>query len=947
MNNTIDQTLRIVEQALSWKAHVPENENFEYVRQLVDLRRNVMKIKNAYQQGCSAAAFGESQKGKSYLVSAMMSEPGRAFEVTDGSESYNFIDKINPSVPNAKTESTGVVTRFTIKPSNDVPESFLKARLLSLTDMILILCEAYHCQVDYKNAEMKSVKELQAFCQRMQSEIESDGSDMSLLKPDDIRDIEEYLANSTFSQKVANLIDSETGFFRFLMVNVLRMSESQLISSIKMIWNDNANINRLFDKLLDAYRKLSFSDVVYVPFDALLKEKGTLLAVERLDEIYEEPTSPPEHYEAITQVKLANSSFVEIQKSVLSALIAEICLLLPAELAERRPFLGSFDILDFPGARRPENMPASKLEQGKNLSTILRRGKVTFLFNKYSKERMINALLFCHNNEQSTESTMGSLLTDWVNNNIGDTAKSRAAYMESLELPPLFIISTFFNLDLVHQSGDNGDPEALKNRWKSRFDIVLEKEVLKSTTDETNSHWFNRWADDSFKNIYLLRDFKYSREVFSGYDPTTGASEEGLIPIASYPNFMSDLKRSFVEYPEVKKHFMNPSEDWDAAATTCHDGTVRIMDALGLLAPKLEKARDYVLHREFGKLLTKLNNLLSRYYHGSDSDEEIKKAQREASQASMQIALWTGKDSTAFGRMMDIMMIDEAHLYEIVHNILLQKMEAPIVSEAENALFMMMGLRTDVSYNENLAVVMDTLGASDKEECQQILAAQGVDLERLLGTNQMVTGVAEKVVSKVEHYWANDFMTGYCAEVLKGKLNSAPDVIAMLMRIYSQLKVHDSLVKLVDELLTTYEGDNAVGMIADMLAMQLNNFVSSYGFDWMTQQQQQKVMNDISRLKLRISTDMLTERKEVRGVELLSVLDQAHKTLEGSGFVTKDRQVLSLLPQFNRMWKWVELMKIGYVLSCDIPDYDIKANRALGEIIQRIQPIIKLNNGNS
>lgn len=947
MLNRIDRSLHIVEQALSWRANVPEGERVEYTRQLINLRRGFKKMKFAQVQGCSTAAFGESQMGKSYLVSAMMSEPGKPFVVTDGEKTYNFIDDINPSNPNSRVESTGVVTRFIVKEQPDVPKSFLKARLLSLSDMILVLCEAYHHQVDYENSEIKRVDDIRQFCQAMESSLGETMNNHPLLLQDDLLDIEQYLEESALHQKVANLTDPDTGFFRFLLMNIGRMTDEQMVASLRLLWNDNENMNRLFDVLLDAYHRLNFSDIVYVPFSAVLKRQGTLLDVARLDEIFDEPVSPPDGYQKFTQVMLQSSTFVEMEKSLLSALLAEIYLSLPRMETGQRDFLTHLDILDFPGARRPEGLAAERLSSGKNLSVILRRGKVTYLFNKYSEAKLINSLLFCHNNYQSAESTMGGVLTDWVNNNVGANAKDRKTYMSEAGVAPLFIVSTFFNLDLVHQSGDDNNPQDIKNRWKNRFDVVLEKEVLKANDDTEGLHWFNNWDNNTFKNIYLLRDFKYSREVFSGYDPNTSSPELQLIETPSFPDFMTRLKASFVAYPEVVKHFQNPDKDWDAAASLNLDGTHRIMASLNALAPNVKRARDIKFNADFLRLLKQLNDVLDRYYHAGSNDDEIRKAQRASAKACLQMGLQVGKNSTAFGRMMDTMMVDEPHLYEIIHKALLEQMAAPTLSEAENSLFMMMGLDTQASREQNLSVVMDFLGASSEDECIQMLESQGVDLNKLLKTNQMATSVAEQVVTQVERYWLNDFLQGYCSEVLKGMVPVIHDVTAMLARIYRQLKYHDQLVDEVDHLLASYDHENAVGMVADMLSMRMNNFVNSFGYDMMTSQQQEKVSQDVVRLRLNISPAIVNATNDVRGVMLLDELDEMHKTLEKGGFNASDRTKMMNLPQYGKMWRWMERLKVGYVFSCDVPDYDIEANRRLGDIISQVKPIMNDNNGDS
>lgn len=102
MNTIIDQSLGAIEKALRWASNVPEAEQLQFKKELIDIRRELRKVKYAMEEHCSTAAFGESQMGKSYLVSAMLSKPGEAFCVTDSGtgEKYNFINEINPSAPN-------------------------------------------------------------------------------------------------------------------------------------------------------------------------------------------------------------------------------------------------------------------------------------------------------------------------------------------------------------------------------------------------------------------------------------------------------------------------------------------------------------------------------------------------------------------------------------------------------------------------------------------------------------------------------------------------------------------------------------------------------------------------------------------------------------------------------------------------------------------------------
>ena len=79
MNTIIDQNLSAIEKALRWAPNVPEAEQLQFKKELIDIRRELRKVKYAMEEHCSTAAFGESQMGKSYLVSAMLSKPEKLF----------------------------------------------------------------------------------------------------------------------------------------------------------------------------------------------------------------------------------------------------------------------------------------------------------------------------------------------------------------------------------------------------------------------------------------------------------------------------------------------------------------------------------------------------------------------------------------------------------------------------------------------------------------------------------------------------------------------------------------------------------------------------------------------------------------------------------------------------------------------------------------------------
>src|SRR5690554_1359199 len=129
MEEKINSQLQIVENSLSWiKESLEGEKHMRAYRSLVNSRRQLKRKKLAIEGNPAAATFGESQVGKSYLLSALLSKKGEPFTIKDSSENvYNFINDINPL--GRGTESTSVVTRFTVNEEVAYGDFPIKAKL--------------------------------------------------------------------------------------------------------------------------------------------------------------------------------------------------------------------------------------------------------------------------------------------------------------------------------------------------------------------------------------------------------------------------------------------------------------------------------------------------------------------------------------------------------------------------------------------------------------------------------------------------------------------------------------------------------------------------------------------------------------------------------------------------------------------------------------------------
>jgi hypothetical protein len=650
--NTIEKSIKWVKETDSMNG--PKGE--VAYRNLVDFRRKFNKKKFALEGNPAAAIYGASQMGKSYLVSNLLSINGSPFTIVDGhNKSYIYLDEINPE--GKKREATSLVTRFSTNYKWKNPDFPVKAKLLSPADLVLVLCDSYYNDVKPKIDIALKDDEITQKVTEFYIKYESKIIQQTLFGEDDILDIYDYF-RLNFSTKATNALNSS--FFEKIPILISKTQPDDWCEIFALLWNNNLKLNSIFSELLAQYKKLDFSNEIYLTIEAVLRINGTLLDVVRLQEIYGITKGTEANHKTDTSVLIPNNGQEKIvqnySKSFLCALTAELTFCLPKELENTKSFLKTTDLLDFPGTRNRLGRHEEEIVDT-DIPQMLLRGKVAYLFNKYSYSEKINILLFCQNGEKSeVQNILPDLLSNWIGDMIGNSMEDRNIFIEKSKVPPLFIISTMFNIDMQFDY-NNDKPEnidARNNRWKGRFITVLD-EVFGSR------RWLTEWTTSnmSFQNIYLLRDFRFSSDteskLFKGYNEQKTEIEE--IFHATYPNFRKDLRQSFTEYDFVKQHFNDPENSWDRAANINEDGTKLIIEKLTIAANNINPARKEKIVRELKTISEGVINLLKDYYNSSDKADSLLRAIATAGNIQANLDIAFGLDPYFFGNMIKEMML--------------------------------------------------------------------------------------------------------------------------------------------------------------------------------------------------------------------------------------------------------------------------------------------------
>lgn len=928
MIQDITRNIDIVEQSINWankycKDTFPKNAFKNY-------RRELKKIKEALAENCSAAAYGQSQVGKSYLMSSLLSTPESPFVITNDGKKYSFIDEINASGgENTQSESTGVITRFTIRQNNELMSNFVKLTNLSVVDIILLLVDSYYNDVQISADTTFSKEDIDKKLQEL-SELWIDKSKQyNVITEDDIKDICDYLKD-IIGNNAVNICHSKFCDVVGSVINYI--SPDEWFKVFGLLWNENIELNKLFNTIINEYKKIQFKINVYVPFDAVLRKNGTLLKVDWLDLVCGVDKGNTKDI-LYTDVYDENGKLIakDFSKACLSALIGELTFVLPKEIANERKFLKSIDLLDFPGARSRERFREEQLKEV--LPTILRRGKVAYLFNKYSRSLKISSVLFCHHNDQKTEATIGNSINNWVEENIGETPEIRANVIEKTKsISPLFFVCTKFNKDLEKLKIETASTRIKDDHWK-RFDRTI-PEIIGP------EDWFEKWvvkggvfSSSNFQNIYLLRDFYWSskNQVFDGYNEEKGTIETEFHKFDEYPNYFEDLRKSFLENNFVKKHFYNPEQTWNDVATINNDGSKAIIRNLDAISEDLDQARKERYKTKLLSIKNEILNKLSVYYESEDLEEKNKKVRQIVGDLKLKTEFAFGEKPELFGCIIDSLMISSVEIRTLAYDILVRYIEEPKTVSAIKMIRALAKIDTKDDRNTNITKLCERY-SKQESELKNYFHEQGIDLEDIISDKSELLATIPDVITKhITECWVNHLNKQ--VKNIKDFLPYSDEIVYMIISLFNKLEIKKIISDTINNYYTLFDNNSLPNVIGDYASLTFNNFVSTIGREYISNTDIENIAKKAEKcnLKIDISSSLINPSSEQQSLlDVLSALDQSGNEINNTLI---DLSVLKRLPFWNSFQRWENFITIGLLYINDISSVDPIANSELKTIM--------------
>lgn len=974
MIQKINTQISAINDSLAWiKKNKPEHYEQRFM-QLVEERRKLRKLAQAESQNPAIAAFGESQKGKSYLMGNLLQKNGVPFmlKIDNGQDEVNFVQNVNP-IGNNK-EATGVVTRFTtFRGREEHYDANLPVivKLLSPSSIATILCAGYYKNImDWK---AYSDQEYDTFAHDILNKYKDmPETGQTVFVEDDVLEIKHYLSKFVHSE-LQGLI-SRSCFFENLAMVIRRIPVSDWTSVLKYLWHDNNIVTEMFRRMINVLQKLNFASEVYTNIETVRHygdNTNTIMSVDCLNGL--DNASWDKYAEvSIRDAQKGMVKISDIPKCELAAVCAETVYKVERDYVEdmmdykfysgnqpgdlpqetlrklnntsiKKELLNDSDLLDFPGARNNLKLQEQFLDKkddngASNAVQMLLRGKVTYLFNDYSESRIINILLFCHDAAQVAVSEMYIMVNDWVEKYVGRTAEERSQMIRMCGgVPPLFNICTKLNMDMVEdEHEEQNNDSALNQRWSGRLNKVLYTQAIRANDVD----WFKNWDGPGryFKNSYLLRDFKYSsctgngNNLYDGYRDTDENPMEERLNLT--PEFYERLRNTFLTNPDVKIFFEDPTMAWDLSATRNNDGALYIIDKLTLVAKNMHIARDTQFAQQVDETRAKLLSLLSEYHISDDLDEILQENIRKANSIIREMDFTCNDDNYFFGHLMQALQITETRCLQMVHHMI----QSGELGEKNNnfgdyeiILRRCQDFRGCQTQDDCWQRLINMYGLHNREDAEKYLNMRAVEPKKLFSKTFKKKLNSVVLADCVYDMWQNTIKSADFMNKLLSNQRFDNVVMSTLLEDIILTSDHMKLNERMSESIAEYVNVINVftineSLVADILSSNINKFVIDLGYQLLTAADQDNARKVAKEYHLPIFDYIDKEHKShFEEQELTSLFDD----------LTDNPKSMTVSFEDN-YYTWLEYMYVSFIAHLEVPEYDKEANRQIAEIINKL-----------
>jgi hypothetical protein len=591
------------------------------------------KLRDATRRPTAVGVYGLSQAGKSYLISTLARPPGREL-TAEFDHPRGFLAEINPE---SEKEATGLVTRFTMRRETGPAGFPVRVRLLNETDIVKILANSWYCDAADNEAAgevaQATIDEVLAVAEK-----EAAAAAYPEISEEDIWDLDTYWGEELFRRFVTARAFAPTFWDRVSRV-LPKLPLERRIELYALLWNRFEPFTDVMRRLGTRLQQLRFDREAWVPIDALVPKTESVLSVDTLEHLRDPGAKTIE-------VQGQNGTRCSMTRPELTALIAELQVTM-SELPW--PIFQETDLLDFPGARERKGMDLAREIEAypEKLGEFFLRGKVAYLFERYTSERELNALLLCIKESNNPyDATIRQAIKSWISRTHGEKPEDRARVETAL-----FIMLTRMDIHFNRTPGRE-DNASSGDLWSARVTASLQQPL-----QEANG-WLDNWHPGrAFDNTLLARNPGKSQSL-SKLD--ANGTEISFLP--GVPEKIARWGEEFAAHPDVRRYVRDPARAWNEVFRLDDAGMTYLVERLTAVCnPRLKLAQ---VANQLELRRDAMRRRLAEWHVGDDLEAEHEK--RAAALGPALDALERCGDNERFGLLLSQFHLDPGEAREVL-----------------------------------------------------------------------------------------------------------------------------------------------------------------------------------------------------------------------------------------------------------------------------------------
>ena len=447
---------------------------------------------------------------------------------------------------------------------------------------------------------------------------------------------------------------------------------------------------------------------------------------------------------------------------------------------------------------------------------------------------------------------------------------------------------------------------------------------------------YDEFMDQTPYDEWLLNILNIFKEYKEGND----TKEKEVCP-AEYPEYRVHLKESFKKYPFVIDHFSDPEQAWNDVASPNSDGSLAIIESLNKIAPQLDDARRKKYENEVDSIKCDVLDIISAHFVSDNPVEKLNAVKQKLGRIRCDIDVLFGKEPAIFGQLVKELMIYPIEIKDVVFKIIKNYTEMPPVSSVVANIRLSARIDFTNDWEERLKHLCE-YSHKDVGEVAQWLSKHDLTIDDIIGSKKNNRGEDERedmdttqggiISSKIYQYWMDHLMNEVALN-LSSLLDCVDDIVNLLKDLFIRLKMKNRIMQITEQYLREYNDDMVSEVIADAVALTLNNFSRNFGRDYMDDND----LNYIETTAQRYSFDVDSHCDETTitsgGVaDVLFDLENSANILKKQWVEDKEVNVLKRLPMYDNYWKWKNNLEMGLILVSDMPVGNPEANKSIQKI---------------